>query len=343
VADALLSYLEPKLKVGCLRLAEQLMEVRHSWEAYIYRFRLQGKFAIPRPFAAPLTLRIYGGSNAGARVRHEFRIMRRIHQLGYPIPKPLLLEEDCRTFGAPFLILQWLGGETLLDRLRRRFARFLQVPKQLAEMHLRLHALPIAGIPKPTGAFLDRRLDEMWAVIDDYGIEELIPGMNWLEEHRPNTENSPSLLHLDFHPNNLIVGQDSELAVLDWSDADVGDRHADVATTLLLLDSAPVALTTAWERFLAGPARWTMKCRYLQVYRKHFPLDRHVLNYYLAWAALRRLAMYGMWQRAGSQVNGYKATSLQYLTGSHLCALRDRFQRSTGVHLEPVLDSLSVA
>src|SRR5262249_50744593 len=148
-----------------------------------------------------------------------------------------------------------------------------------------------------------------------------IVGMNWLEEHRPSTTISPCILHLDFHPNNLIVGDASELAVLDWSHADIGDRHADVATTLLLMEAVPVALTTAWEKLLSRPARWILKRRYLRIYRRHFALDCDVLRYYSAWAALYRLCMYGMWQRAGPQVNGYKPTSLKYLTTGHLEAL----------------------
>ena len=102
-----------------------------------------------------------------------------------------------------------------------------------------------------------------------------------------------------------------------------------------------VALTTTCERLLSRPARWILKRRYLRIYQRHFPLDLDVLNYFLAWAAIRRLAMYGTWLRAGSQVNGYKPTSLKYLTRRHLRALRDTFQRSAGTLLTPDLDLLS--
>jgi aminoglycoside phosphotransferase (APT) family kinase protein len=341
-AEALLAYLEPRLEVGRLRLAEQLLEIPHSWEAYIYRFRLQGDHPLPQAFDSPLTLRVYGGSGAAARARHEFSMMCHVRLLGYPSPWPLILEQDCRIFGGPFLILEWIPGITLLDRLRRRFTRFLRVPTQLAQMHLNLHALPVTGIPAPPGEFLDRRLDKMWDVIDKYGLDGLIPGMDWLEEHRPKTSNPPSILHLDFHPDNLIARDDSDLAVLDWSQADIGDRHADVATTLLLMDSAPVPLTTTCERMLSRPTRWILKRRYLRIYRRHFPLDPDVLNYFLAWAAVRRLAMYGMWQRAGSQVNGYKRTSLLYLTSGHINALRRLFQQVGGITLTPDFDLLSL-
>ena len=331
VAETLLSYLGPRLKADRLHLAEQLLKFPDGWEADIYRFRLLGDSSLPKPFDSPLTLRVYGGSGAAARARQEFKTMRRVRLLGYPVPRPLLVEEDSRLFGGPFLISEWVPGITLLDRLRQSHTRFLQVPTQLARMHVSLHALSVTGLSPQCGEFLDRHLDEMWAMIDDYELDDLIVGMNWLEEQRPSKHNPPSILHLDFHPANLIVRDAGEIAVLDWSAADIGDRHADVATTLLLLGSAPVTLNTAWEQLLSGPARWILKHRYLRVYRRHYPLDRDLLRYYSAWAALYRLCMYRMWQRASPLANGYKPSSLKYLTPAHLAALRCFFLRMAGV------------
>ena len=110
---------------------------------------------MPPPFERPLTLRIYGGAGGSPRARHEFAVLRHMHSLAYPVPEPLHLEEDCSVFGGPFLLLEWVPGITLLDRLRQRFRRFLEVPTRLAEMHRRLHELPIAGFPAPPGEFLD--------------------------------------------------------------------------------------------------------------------------------------------------------------------------------------------
>ena len=87
--------------------------------------------------------------------------------------------------------------------------------------------------------------------------------------------------------------------MLDWSEADVGDPHADLAMTTLLLRYAPVEGLGPHERLMAPLTRWFLARRYRIVYRRCGPIDRDRLRYYLAWACLRRLATYGMWLRAG--------------------------------------------
>ena len=51
---------------------------------------------------------------------------------------------------------------------------------------------------------------------------------------------SHDIIHLDFHPLNLIYTQDREQVVLDWNEADIGDCHADVGTTLEMLGRRPL-------------------------------------------------------------------------------------------------------
>jgi aminoglycoside phosphotransferase (APT) family kinase protein len=242
-----------------------------------------------------------------------------------------LLEEDCRFFGGPFIILPWLSGVTLLDRLKQCFTRILGVSDQLARLHLALHNLPPAGFPAPAAPFLDRQLDELSAMIHAYELAGLKPGLTWLQAHRPRKASLPSILHLDFHPVNLMMEGDRPAGVLDWGESDLGDRHADIGMTLVLLRSAPADVSTRSERLLARPARWWMARRYLRAYARHFPLDRTVLLYYVAWAALRRLTVCGMWLREGPQVNGFKRSSLQYANRPHMQGLQDCFRQATGV------------
>src|SRR5262249_25044866 len=80
-------------------------------------------------------------------------------------------------------------------------------------------------------------------------------GLDWLCDNRPAASDSPSILHLDFHPVNIVVPRDRSPAVLDWSLVDVGDRHADVASTVILLRTAPVEVTDVWQWLLRPAAR----------------------------------------------------------------------------------------
>ncbi len=66
------------------------------------------------------------------------------------------------------------------------------------------------------------------------------------------------LLHLDYHPANVLVQRGRVSAVLDWANARAGDRRADLARTAAILRFAPVAgrsspVTTMTRRaFVAG-------------------------------------------------------------------------------------------
>jgi aminoglycoside phosphotransferase (APT) family kinase protein len=264
-------------------------------------------------------------------------VLSHLQTLGFPVPQPLLLEEDRRLLGGPVLLLRWVSGQTLLDFLRQRFIRIVSVPGILAELHAALHALPATNFPRPGDSFLDRRLDELSTMIHAHDLKGLTAGLNWLRCHIVTTSDRPSILHLDFHPVNIVVDDGHPQAVLDWSEADVGDRHADVAMTLVLMLTAPVSLTTWSERLLARPTRWCMVRRYRRAYQRKFQLDSARLRYYMAWAALRRLAICGMWRHSGPWTNGFKTTSLRFASPRHEHALRRCFQSATGLTL-PAID-----
>jgi aminoglycoside phosphotransferase (APT) family kinase protein len=194
---------------------------------------------------------------------------------------------------------------------------------------------------KGAGPFLARQLDELRRTSRTYDLDGLMAGLRWLEDRRPPESNSPCLLHLDFHPVNLIARADGECCVLDWSEADVGDRHADLAMTTLLLSYAPVERLRTHERLIAPLSRWFLGRRYRIVYGRGAPIDRDRLRYYFAWACLRRLTTYGAWLRAGPQCNGSKPAALGRVTPRHVGELAGCFAQLSGIM--PEIEQLSAA
>ena len=158
--------------------------------------------------------------------------------------------------------------------------------------------------------------------------------MQWLCDRRPAPPESASILHLDFHPLNLVCGPRPALVALDWTEADVGDVHADVATALMLMACCPVGQATRWERLAVPVGRWLLSRRYLRAYRRLATLDEGKLCYYRALAALRRLCRYGRWLRIGPEVTGSKPSSVQHLTPQHIRALQKYFHKWTGVAID---------
>jgi aminoglycoside phosphotransferase (APT) family kinase protein len=330
----LVDYLEPRLGVDSLRFAEPPAEVPHGWETYVYRFRLQAAGRLPASLARPLILRIYASPQGVPRARREFAVQRHLHLRGYGVPEPLLLEEDCTRFGGPFMLMECIPGETLLDGLRHDWTSVLKVARRLAEEHLCLHRLPVDGFPVPRERFLDRRIGELEALIGTYGLDGLCTGLEWLHAHRPAAPAAPTVVHLDFHLTNIMAPPGRDPVVLDWSEADVADPHADVAATVLLIHAAPVENVVLSERLIAPITRWALIRRYLRLYGRQRPLDVRTLRYYLACAALRRLGVYGMWLRAGPQANGCKPSSIRHLEPVHVGTLRECFRHWTAEEVE---------
>jgi aminoglycoside phosphotransferase (APT) family kinase protein len=331
----LLGYLRRRWETPDLAFAEEPAPLGDGWETYTYAFRMRGP-ALPAEQAAPLVLRLYSSPHGVPRAGHEFAAQRRLTELAYPAPKPLLLETDCRLFGGPFLVMERLPGQPLFEAIAQRPWLLWNGAHQTGRAQAALHALPADGFPAPPQPFLTRELDRLRALIAEHGLYGLAPGLDWLRANRPPEPRSPSILHLDFHPLNLVMGP-GRLGVLDWGEAAVGDIHADVAVTLMLTDCTRATHKGGWPRPLADLWRYGFRSWYLDAYRSCRPaaqLDEPTLAYYRAWATLRRLTCYGCWLAAGPCASGCKPAALGHLTSTYLGALQDYFAERTGVRVE---------
>lgn len=331
VAAVLREYFQARLGIGQLAFTEEPVAFTDGWETYTYHFQLQNSVPLAADFAQPLAARIYCCPQALPRARREFLVQRHLYALNYPVAQPLFLEEDCTYLGGPFMVMARLCGPTLLQAALRQPWRPFRPPVQMAALQARLHQLPTSGFPGPPGCFLRRRLDEMAAAIEDYHLRDLRPGFDWLLVHRPEPPQRPSILHLDFHPLNLVLDRNRSLVVLDWNEADLGDRHADVGTTVMLMDCLPPIQVTRLERWMLRMGRQFFLPLYLYAYRWHLPLEANRLAYYRALAAFRRLCNYGRWLQDGPQISGNKPSMLGLITQDHRHQLECYFREWTGV------------
>jgi ABC-type phosphate/phosphonate transport system substrate-binding protein len=260
-----------------------------------------------------------------------------MYRLGYPVAQPLLIEENAEILGGPFMIMRQLPGRTLLEALWHEPWRIIGGPMQIAFAHARLHELPTDGFPAPAEPFLDRQLGKLASLIGEYDLDGLSAGLEWLRVHRPPDPDKTSIIHLDFHPVNVMVHDEGFEGVLDWSESDVGDRHADLGATLVLMKTAPVETQSIWESWSLKPGRFLLCRRYLRGYRKCFEINEETLSYYEAWAALRRLCRYGQWLRAGPEATGGRHSSLRHLSSAQVGAVEHCFfqQTSAAAHCEP--------
>jgi aminoglycoside phosphotransferase (APT) family kinase protein len=304
-----------------------------GWETYVYRLQFEQTPSLPAALTGPLILRIYTSREGVQRAGHEFTVQQRLQHLGFPAPRPLRLETDCSLFGGPFLLMERIAGDTLFHAALAHPWKLWSFPTQAAELAARLHQLPTEGFPAFGKGFLQRRLEELRELIARYALDGLQAGLDWLVLHRPTPWRQASLLHLDWHPLNLIHGEDGRVWVVDWCEADVGDPHADLATACVLARCTPAPTRSRWDKMLVPLSRAWVCARYRRAYRKLRGLDEQRLLYFQAWAALRRLANYGRWMRAGPASTGSKPAVLRYLQANHLQGLCAAFRKWTGVRV----------
>jgi aminoglycoside phosphotransferase (APT) family kinase protein len=334
VTATLVDYLAARPGVPGLAYAARPTPVGDGWEGYLYSFQLQGA-GLPAPWDRPLVLRIRASPAAMPQARREEEVPRFLSRLRYPVAAPLLLEEDCDRFGGPFLIMEQVPGQPLLQVMLEQPWNVLHFPARMAEAHARLHELPARAFPAPPGAPLDRQLAWMRAVITRHALDGLRPGLDWLKAHRPAPPAVSRILHLDFHPLNLMQRPDGELVVIDWTYADAGDPHVDVAMTLHLLECAPYPGRAPWERLCALVGRPILSAWYLHSYRALRPLDDELLSYYRPWASMSRLVRFGHCLCLGPEASGCKPSLVDHLNGDCLAGLCDDFWLWTGVEVRP--------
>jgi aminoglycoside phosphotransferase (APT) family kinase protein len=302
--------------------------ISDGWETYIYHFQLRPSGRLPPLLDRPLTLRIYASPEARKAALHEHAVLTFLYRRGFPVPKPILFEQSCDYFGGPFLILERVAGQTLAAALRSRPLLMYFVCKRMANAHARLHDLPVANFPAGSGSFLERYLGAMATTIRRDRLPELRAGLDWVVRHAPPEPERPSILHLDYHPFNLMRRPDGELIVLDWPEAEVGDAHADVATTLVLCATVRAPAARFLDKVLNPIGKFFLTQWYVRGYRERRPLDEDKLAYYCAAVALNRLCRYGQWLKHDDCC---KPSLLRQLTPEHVCELEMYFHSLTGV------------
>jgi aminoglycoside phosphotransferase (APT) family kinase protein len=197
-------------------------------------------------------LRVFGPGQAPAAARERAAM---VDAAGGGIRVP-----DIRAAGLwrdrPAMLLSWCDGQALAAALQTRPWLLLGQGRAFGRMQARIHTV------RASAAVESHSAD--W--VDWYGAAdvELQAALRRLAGARRQ------LLHLDYHPLNVLMQGSTVSAVLDWANARAGDPRADVARTYTILMVAPhgarrdsplymalrYLLTRAWlagYRSVAGP------------------------------------------------------------------------------------------
>ena len=260
-----------------------LTRIASGWESEIHSFDLEHGPAGERRREG-LILRLYPGDDAERKSMREFHGMRKLREVGYPVPEVLILEQDLSPLGRPFVIMERIEGQGLT-------AAWMSAPpeKQVELLGLfcrllaQLHALdwrPFlrdgsghdAGDPY---ACVDGELEGRRARLARFPIAGFVPVMDWLAARRDQVPcPRPSPVHRDYHPENILLRDDGSAVVIDWTQFGVSDPRFDLGWTLLLA-------STHGDAGLRDPI--------LHAYERHAGAAVEQLDYFEVFACLKRL------------------------------------------------------
>lgn len=164
-------------------------------------------------------LRVFRPGQIGT-LRLELAALEAARRGGVPVPRVLAVGtyQD-----RPALLTEWSRGRPLLDELRARPSRALALGVQFGRWHAAIHRIA-APVQLRTNWIA-------WA-------GPLVPAFTAHLERVSNVR-TPRLLHLDYHPLNVLVQHGRVSAVLDWTNAHAGDPRADFARTVTILRLSP--------------------------------------------------------------------------------------------------------
>jgi aminoglycoside phosphotransferase (APT) family kinase protein len=170
----------------------------------------------------------------------------------------------------PALLLSWIAGKTLSAQIRERPYLGWTLGNAFGRTQAAIHRVPI-----PADSDTTRWIE--WA-----GEEPEIKARLYELPSRKS-----ALIHLDYHPLNVMAHRGQISGVLDWANARVGDPRADFARTFSILRVEPITPNgdPLWLTLLRRLLEQAWRSGYVQAGGK---LDDMALFYAWAGAAMIR-------------------------------------------------------
>ncbi|MFS0863448.1 phosphotransferase family protein [Fredinandcohnia sp. 179-A 10B2 NHS] len=182
-------------------------------------------------------LRVLPGDHYEQFVREQ-KVIQLAQNNGIPVPNVVSVfkgESYCA------MLMEWAKGHTVFEELQRSPDNASQIGKEFGRMQALIHAISVDN------NFEDNNENFLTPVTD---LEK--SAMNLIEKYY--TLYSPTLLHLDYHPLNILTDGEKITAVIDWANASAGDYRFDFARTfsILRLEGTKYFDKKTFEEFESG-------------------------------------------------------------------------------------------
>jgi aminoglycoside phosphotransferase (APT) family kinase protein len=324
----------------------------NGWETTIYEFTIGARSSRTPdlPVNAPLVLRIYDGARAEDKAAREHVTLSWLADVKYPVPRPYLCELS-DALGAPFIVIDRVAGGPLfaIKSFPLAFKTFSLGFIAFVRAQVRLHRLKVSAPNPPNSDGLPRGnscpsipaaaplLDRLLGIIAERVANGPLPGLEdslaSLRERTARYRVAPEVIvHMDYHPQNVIVRGMRVSGVIDWVSADRGDRHLDAATTSAILATSSMD-HPRWMRDnrVGNSLRALFAALYFPAYHALAPMELDRFRYCQAVAALFRLSTFGMMRTRGPESVGFRPEAIAYVTPDVVRLLSRYASRKAGI------------
>jgi aminoglycoside phosphotransferase (APT) family kinase protein len=172
-------------------------------------------------------------------VEREYKVIKALHGVGFPVARPYVLCEDESVIGTAFYVMDCVEGRVLWDQALpgmtrgERAAVWDELNRVIARLHgIDYRAVGLEDFGKP-GDYIARqvsRWSKQYRASELERIEEMDRLIEWLPLNIPAGDET-SVVHGDYRLDNTIFHptEPKILAVLDWELSTLGHPLADFA------------------------------------------------------------------------------------------------------------------
>lgn len=167
------------------------------------------------------SIKVFNETYSKSNVLNEAVNQARVEETGIKIPRLL---EVTKIDGKWAIICEYIEGKTLEQLMKENPSKTDEYLDLFTDVQLSVH--------NNKAPLLNKLKDKMWRKINETGLDattryELHTRLESMPKH-------DKVCHGDFNPSNIIISNDGEPYVIDWSHVTQGNASADVARTYLL-------------------------------------------------------------------------------------------------------------
>ena len=170
-------------------------------------------------------------------VEREYKVIKALHGVGFPVPRPYLLCEDDSVIGTAFYVMDCVEGRVLWDQSLPGMSRAERraIWEELNRVIALLHSVDYKAVGLEdfgrAGSYIERqvgRWSKQYLASETEKIEAMDKLIAWLPKNVPATGET-TIVHGDYRLDNTVFHptEAKMLAVLDWELSTLGEPLAD--------------------------------------------------------------------------------------------------------------------